>query len=280
MVALRRKTTVYSFVRLIVIVCICMLHGYKPAHAQNMTTACASPRVRRAWGTLSTTEKQLYLDAVMAAMSSGNHALFLDIHSDSASGNEGHRTCGMLYWHRRFILAYENMLRSLEPRFACLTIPYWDYYTDYAKKTTSLCSTFENCSMILSEFGGSAGPVSTKSIGGTSLTGNCVDGSQVSPSLNLTTSFSLSSFCQNSSVSGTDCWKCVPRDNWALKIFPSGFSLASLARLISVVTAPAQPFSNFAQNLHYGAHNTIHNSAGSMMATLWASADPIFYNHQ
>ncbi|KAF1322862.1 hypothetical protein FI667_g10925, partial [Globisporangium splendens] len=277
MTASRRKTTVYSFVRLIAVVCICVLHGYKPAYAQN--TTCASPRVRRAWGTLSSSEKQLYLDAVMAAMSSGNHALFLGIHSDTVSGNEGHRTCGMLYWHRRFILAYENMLWSLETWFACLTIPYWDYYTDYVKKATSLCNTFENCSMILSEFGGSAGPASTKSIGGIALTGNCVDGSQVSPSLNLTTNFSLSNFCQSSSVSGTDCWKCVPRDNWAAKVFPSGFSLASLARLISVVTAPTQPFSNFAQNLHCGVHNTIHNTAGSTMATLWTSADPIFYNH-
>ncbi|KAF1322863.1 hypothetical protein FI667_g10924, partial [Globisporangium splendens] len=203
-----------------------------------------------------------------------------------------HRTCGMLFWHRRFILAYENMLRSLEPRFACLTIPYWDYFSDFAKKTAGFCSTFEGCSTFLSEFGGSAGPaVTTQSMSGVSLTGNCVS-SGFSPGTSITfmnttmetnytitTNFSLSNFCQSSSVHGSDCWGCIPRDNWAAKAFPSGFGYASLARLISVVTAPLQPFASFAQNLHYGVHNSIHNTAGSTMATLSTSADPIFYNH-
>ncbi|KAF1313406.1 hypothetical protein FI667_g17393, partial [Globisporangium splendens] len=228
----------------------------------------------------------------MAAMATGYHALFTEVHGDTASGNEGHRTCGMLFWHRRFILAYENMLRSLEPRFACLTIPYWDYFSDFAKKTAGFCSTFEGCSTFLSELGGSAGPaVTTQSMNGVLLTGNCVS-SGFSPGTNITftnattatnytitTNFSLSNFCQSSSVHGSDCWECIPRDNWATKAFPSGFGYASLARLISVVTAPLQPFASFAQNLHYGVHNSIHNTAGSTMATLSTSADPIFYNH-
>lgn len=255
-------------------VCILALKSIALTHAQ--APSCG-PRVRKAWSAISSEDKQLYLDAVMAAMANGNHALFLEVHGDPASGNEAHRTCGMIYWHRRFILAYENMLRSLDPRFACVTIPYWDYYTDYTKRLTGECTSFETCSKILNDFGGSIGSPNTHVFPATpqtTLTGSCVDGSQVPASLNLSTTFSLAGSCQNSTL--TDCWGCIPRDNWAAKAFPSGFALGTLARYIS----GSFGFAWFAQNIHYGVHNSIHNTMGSTMATLWTAADPIFYNHQ
>lgn len=225
----------------------------------------------------------------MKAMATGHHALFLEVHADAASGNEAHMTCGMIYWHRRFILAYENMLRSLEPRFACLTIPYWDYFSDFAKRSAGLCTTLEGCSTFLSEFGGSSGPASTYyTSDGVALIGSCIStGIPSGTTLTYTngtattiftieTNFSLGNFCQNSTATGSACWKCMPRGTWTTTAFPSGFGYSSLAKLIS----GSFGFSNFAQNLQYNVHNAIHSSAGSMMATLSTSADPIFYNHQ
>lgn len=274
----RRVSSMPRFALLMTIVCVFVLNGIAPANAQ--TPSCG-PRVRKAWDILSTTEKQLYMDAVMAAMANGNHALFLEVHGDTASGNEGHRTCGMIYWHRRFILAYENMLRSLEPRFACVTIPYWDYYTDYTKKLTLQCSTFESCSRILTDLGGGAGsygnPTDATTFtydGVTPLSGSCVVGTGVPAAMDLPTTFSLANFCHNSTL--VNCSGCIPRDNWGTKAFPSGFGLITLAKYIS----GSFGFANFAQNIHYGVHNSIHNTAGSTMATLFTAADPIFYNHQ
>jgi len=34
-------------------------------------------------------------------------------------------------WHRKFLLEFENMLRSLDPKFKCVTIPYWDWAQEY-----------------------------------------------------------------------------------------------------------------------------------------------------
>ncbi|KAJ0394262.1 hypothetical protein ATCC90586_006155 [Pythium insidiosum] len=170
----------------------------------------------------------------------------------------------MIYWHRRFILAYENMLRSLEPRFACITIPYWDYFADFARRLAGQCTTFEGCSTFLTEFGGSVGPSATVSINGISTTGNCVSAGP------------LSNFCQSSTLTGTSsCSQCLPRGNWLSTAFPSGFGYASLARVLS----GSYGYAWFSQNIHYGIHNSIHNAAGSTMATLATSADPIFYNH-
>lgn len=260
------------------LVCVFVLHGRAPVTAQ--TPSCGS-RVRKAWNMLSTADKQLYMDAVMAAMANGNHALFLEVHGDPASGNEGHRTCGMLYWHRRFVLAYENMLRSLEPRFACLTIPYWDFYKDYTKKLTGQCTTFESCARILTDLGAGAGsygnpttPNTFSFDGTTTVSGSCVTGSGVPAAMNLPTTFSLTGFCHNST--SFNCSGCLPRENWGTKAFPSGFGLVTLAKYIS----SSFGFANFAQNIHYGVHNSIHNTAGSTMATLFTAADPIFYNHQ
>ena len=38
---------------------------------------------------------------------------------------------GFILWHRRYLLAYENMLRSLHPDFECVTLPYWNYFNHY-----------------------------------------------------------------------------------------------------------------------------------------------------
>ena len=38
---------------------------------------------------------------------------------------------GFILWHRRFMLGYENMLRSLHPDFECVTLPYWNYFHHY-----------------------------------------------------------------------------------------------------------------------------------------------------
>ncbi|TMW61966.1 hypothetical protein Poli38472_009459 [Pythium oligandrum] len=169
----------------------------------------------------------------------------------------------MIYWHRRFILAYENMLRSLEPRFACITIPYWDYFADFAKKMNNLCSTFEGCSTFLSEFGGSTAPVANISLNNIWVNGTCNNSSMISR------------YCQQMTPGGPQTCTCVPRGEWAVKGFPAGYGYGTLAKILS----GSYGFAWFSQNVHYSFHNPIHNTANGSMATLATSADPIFYSH-
>lgn len=225
------------------------------------------PRVRRAWSNLSAADKQLYIDAVSAAMASGYHALFTEVHTDTASANESFRTCAMIYWHRRFILAYENMLRSLDPRFACITIPYWNYFADYAKKAAGLCMSLQGCSQFLQDIGGSSGPSGGISINGISTSGNLVNSTSFPP---------FSNYCESSTLSPSSCAHAMPRGTWNTTIFPSGFGYASMARILS----GSYGFSWFSQNVHYGVHNSIHNSAGGAMWNYAMAAEPMFYNHQ
>lgn len=121
--------------------------------AQFVQSDCSS-RTRKAWGAMTVTEQQVYLDAIALGMSRGYRILFTEMHSEMTSATEFYMTCGFLYWNGRFLLAYENMLRSLGARYACVTIPYWDYFADYASFVDGRCNSIESCSPILKGLAG------------------------------------------------------------------------------------------------------------------------------
>ena len=91
---------------------------------------CTEPRVRKSWDALRDEGRtELYMEAVREAMRLGYHQDFSDAHvAQGFAVDEAHRRGSFMFWHRRFLLAYENMLRSLGPEFECVTIPYWNYY--------------------------------------------------------------------------------------------------------------------------------------------------------
>ncbi|KAF0712876.1 hypothetical protein As57867_004608, partial [Aphanomyces stellatus] len=89
-------------------------------------------RVRKSWEAMTTTEKDTYLSAIALAMDNGMYQKFVWVHQETMSNREAHRTCVFLFWHRKFLLAFENMLRSLGDRYKCVTLPYWDYVQDYS----------------------------------------------------------------------------------------------------------------------------------------------------
>ncbi|GLE11056.1 hypothetical protein PINS_up023354 [Pythium insidiosum] len=80
---------------------------------------------------------KLYLSAVQIAMEKGYHYRFVGVHTAHMNRITSHGACPFLLWHRRYILGYENMLRSLHPKFANLTLPYWDYFEDTSSQTIS-----------------------------------------------------------------------------------------------------------------------------------------------
>lgn len=146
-------------------------------HPSGGQSSCPN-RIRKPWGVMTQAERNLYVEALGIGMQKGYHILFTEVASEKTSSTEFLRTCGFLYWNRRFVLAYENMLRSLGPKYACLTIPYWDYFADYARFVAKKCenngTSIEACSPILRGLGGSQGTTRSVTINGRTFAGNCV----------------------------------------------------------------------------------------------------------
>lgn len=189
------------------------------------TTTCPS-RIRKAWDDMTAAEQSLYVEALGVGMQRGYHILFTEMASEITSFQEYLYTGGFFYWNRRFVLAYENMLCTLDPKYACLTIPYWDFYADYARSMGRKCpnggTSLEACSSILRGLGGSQGSRRTVNINGRLVSGNCV------------TKAPANYFCESSTIAAsTQCARCIPRSNWASIDFPSGFGYGGLGDLLA-----------------------------------------------
>ena len=91
---------------------------------------CTEPRIRKSWDALRAEGgTDLYIEAVQQAVRLGYQQDFADTHvAQGFAADEAHRQGSFMFWHRRFLLAYENMLRSLGPRYECVTVPYWNYF--------------------------------------------------------------------------------------------------------------------------------------------------------
>ncbi|OWZ22508.1 hypothetical protein PHMEG_0002795 [Phytophthora megakarya] len=256
----------HSLCLLLVVRLLCDLSCFGGQVDAQQTIACPN-RVRKSWGLMTQAEQNLYVKALGEGMQKGYHILFAEVASEKMSSTEFLRTCGFLYWNRRFVLAYENMLRSLDPKNACLTIPYWDYFADNARFIEKRCenggTSLEACSPILRGLGGSQGAVRSVTINGKTITGNCV------------TSKPANSFCESSTITASDqCAHCIPRSNWANKTFPAGFGYAGLG----VTLGEANGFRDVTQRIQQGTHNTIHNALSSVLATYVSPADPVFFS--
>lgn len=213
-------------------------------HPSGGQSSCPN-RIRKPWGVMTQAERNLYVEALGIGMQKGYHILFTEVASEKTSSTEFLRTCGFLYWNRRFVLAYENMLRSLGPKYACLTIPYWDYFADYARFVAKKCenngTSIEACSPILRGLGGSQGTTRSVTINGRTFAGNCV------------TKAPANSFCESSTITtSSQCSRCIPRGNWAEKTFPASFGYAGLG----VALGEAGGFRDVTQNIQTGTHST------------------------
>uniref|UniRef100_K3WJW4 Tyrosinase copper-binding domain-containing protein n=1 Tax=Globisporangium ultimum (strain ATCC 200006 / CBS 805.95 / DAOM BR144) TaxID=431595 RepID=K3WJW4_GLOUD len=209
-------------------------------------------------------EKEVYLRAIQLSMDNGLYIKFVEIHTEQMTTAEAHRTCMFVYWHRLFLLGFENMLRSYGGEFSCITVPYWNYVDHNDLFLSGACSSMEDCAPILRELGGSqAGRTRTVEINGTPIQGTCV------------TNYPANHFCQSSVVRGNQCARCIPRGDWATAAFPPTTSVSSLMR--QLFSSPT--IASVATNLEQGIHNTIHNSLEGAMSNLEAPADPIFFSH-
>jgi len=120
-----------------------------------------NPRIRRDWDLIDSSEKELFKQAVEESIDRGLYQVFRKYHVDLTSSIQSHETCAFALWHRRYLLALENMLRSLDPQFACVTVPYWNIMEHFRDQERELCDSIGNCARVVVDLGGT--PINTES---------------------------------------------------------------------------------------------------------------------
>ncbi|RQM24000.1 hypothetical protein B5M09_006002 [Aphanomyces astaci] len=224
------------------------------------------PRIRQSWDQTPSQNQQLFVDAVALAMDRGFHQLFVDIHADTLITNEAHNNVLFFFWHRKFILGYENMLRSLGRRFACVTLPFYDYIQNNLDYLLGKCTSLESCSPFLAGLGGSTnGSFSSTLLGGFAF-----------PHFKCVGSAPVSHACE---APGTPrCMHCMPRGPWMRTHFNStALSYTSIKR---VLFQPDDDIYSVTMRVERSPHDTMHFLLAGAVANFYiTTTDPVFYGH-
>ncbi|OWZ15933.1 hypothetical protein PHMEG_00010344 [Phytophthora megakarya] len=230
----------------------------------NTQAQTCGPRIRKDWDMLTSTEKTTYKNALRAAMDSGDYIKFIEIHSEMRSEMDAHRQCMFIYWHRLFLVVFENMLRSQGAAYACVTVPYFNWIVANARVASGVCKSLGDCMAITKELGGwTTGVNRTLDINGISSTGRCVSESP------------LDRFCQHTSTRGSECARCIPRSDWSNARVPASTSYASVRSQLFTGTNIGE----MSPLIEKGCHDNVHFNLGSTMAKFTSPSDPIFWSH-
>ncbi|RHY63892.1 hypothetical protein DYB38_011369 [Aphanomyces astaci] len=201
-------------------------------------------------------------------MDRGLYQKFVLIHQEQMSNREAHGTCVFMFWHRKYLLGFENMLRSLGDQYKCLTLPYWDYVQNYATMQNTpqaqRCTSIETCAPVATGLGGSTqGSTSSASFFGHTYPSNrCVNQRPVNHM--CTTPGSAS------------CPKCTPRGNWANTAMISDMGIANVRQSV----LGGSDILTVSDNIENSPHNILHNTLSGPMANPQMSPmDPIFFLH-
>ena len=113
---------------------------------EDQSSCSISQRVRKEWRQLTRAERELLVSTIEQSIEKNLLQTFWDYHSDPRSSFQAHATCGFALWHRRYLLAAEDMLRNIDPpRTSCLTVPYWDISMDFERQQKGECFSFASC---------------------------------------------------------------------------------------------------------------------------------------
>ncbi|KAJ0403322.1 hypothetical protein P43SY_009356 [Pythium insidiosum] len=246
---------------------------YAIAQSVPAGTACTQPRVRKSWDDYSRSEKSTYLSAVATAMTRGFHQKFVEMHIEFFSEQQAHGNCMFIYWHRMYLLGYENMLRSLAPRFQCVTLPYWNHPAAHAAQTARRCGSIEGCARIVREFGGSTTGKTGAQLGAANFNALRIYNVSVAPRGNgrCVTTGVAAYFCGNN----TPCARCIVRGTPRAYRYPTEASLGSLNEQVFTTAG----WRAFASGVEGGVHNLMHSLMGGIMGFLQSPIDPLFFSH-
>ncbi|DAZ95347.1 TPA: hypothetical protein N0F65_002532 [Lagenidium giganteum] len=220
--------------------------------------ACGGARVRKSWANLSGDERQLYLEALDLAIQKGVVSDLAAIHIEDLGETQAHHSCAFFTWHRRMLLAFESYLRDMDPKYACVTLPYYDVHTAYVDAANGRCSNMYECSEIFRDIGGPAKDSEATVV---------LNGQQASGIKHTGAPF------QNSCDDNNECGYVV-RNDLSQRPVPSGAGFTAFQDLV----ASSQDFATFLEGVQYGMHNEVHNAIGGSMSTFASPRDVVFYS--
>jgi tyrosinase len=262
--------------------------GRRPAREPKDLTAgkycadrCSQPRVRKDYARMTAKERTLYQEALTMMYKSKVWYQFVRVHENGVNDPFAHGTSGFLPWHRKFLVEFENALRCLDPKFACVTLAYWDWgeWQAFCNDQPGGCSSYDdipanmrkdnpNAVSILADFGGvgaqpnASDPHKTFGSTGHPQGVGCVE---TGPFAGWVDQESL----------------CLTRgQNWTMPSPANGPLADSMSLLKHVV-------SNEGYGLHKGyraslqgmPHNNAHNFLGGHMRSMRSPMDPLFWSH-
>ncbi|DBA01466.1 TPA: hypothetical protein N0F65_005585 [Lagenidium giganteum] len=225
-----------------------------------------------------TNSTELYLGAVQKAMEAGHQHRFTEIHAEHTNTLYAHNTCGFMLWHRRFLLAYEQMLRSMGPEYAQLTLPYWNYFDDASKQmaTKVPCNSLEGCSSFLRDFGG--GGESDDAVGQSQI----VAGINIEYGTCVANGVAAHACAHSDGLESGHCEGCIMRGHWAAqnKILESvGPDFLTMLNVFNRTAGNADAHGLLSTTVERRYHNAVHNALGGTMGDMPSPFDPIFYGH-
>lgn len=221
--------------------------------------ACGAERIRKPWDSLTKEEQDTYVEAASIAIKNGIVSDFSAMHIESMGEAQAHHSCAFFTWHRRMLLAYESYLRDLGPKYACVTIPYYDVHTAYVKAANKKCSNLYECSDI---FRGIGGPTTSSQVSLT-LNGEATTGYEVKGA-------PFTSSCDDKNK---NCG-VITRNYLNKRSVPSGAGFASFQSIVS----RSSDYATFLEAIQFGVHNEVHNAVGGAMCTFASPRDVFFFS--
>lgn len=223
---------------------------------------CGSQRrTRKHWIAKSKLEQDLYLEALDLAIQTNKFQHFAKVHTEQQSEHEAHDTCAFLLWHKKYLLAFENMLRTMGDgeKFKCVTIPYWNTMDEFKDQFDGKCKNIGECSPIVHDIGGkpASTKIETRKFAGSARSGICYTGNP------------FKNYCDDNDQCG-----CLVRGDVSKVQISSGQSYVSIFNLIS----ENKNYEAFSNKLQSGLHNKIHSDMGGFMASMQSPVDPLFFS--
>lgn len=232
-----------------------LVHGQKVGG----NVHCGHFRIRKTWEKTLPADRELYLESIEMAIEQDLFQLFAHIHADRMTELEAHSSCAFSLWHRQFLLVYENMLRSLDSKFACITIPIWDSATHFIQQANGECTNLGGCASIIKDIGGIpkiTSPKSGRTVAGIYTLGYCA------------TSRPIKHLCDDHNVCG-----CLLRGNVQEIPVPSNSGPSTIDTLLSKET-----YATFTKSLQDTMHNEMHFVFDGSMFGNASPNDPLFFS--
>ena len=242
-------------------------------------------RIRKDYNDLTVAERKLYIKAVQDAKTAGKYDMFVALHKFANNDVYAHSSGGFYPWHRKFLLEFENMLRSLKEEYKCVTIPFWDWaqeskvcelinngladeHEDDAKLRTNKdvrCNEFSDTGFILKDFGGKGTRDEITEQAFIDATGRGRSGcvSKTGPFGDWT---------------DFEDRKCLARGTY-WKYDRNGRTRMPLRTALASELKRSNNYKDFFVATYGRIHGTPHVNVGGHMARMWSPQDPLFFSH-